>query len=75
MLTSGSRYAVTKLIEVFFVRELAARIESSQKSNIIVNCLTPGACRSDFDRESTDLSRMVHQVLARLIGRSTEVGS
>jgi NAD(P)-dependent dehydrogenase (short-subunit alcohol dehydrogenase family) len=72
---SSGRYAVTKLLEVFFVRELGARIETSKKPKVLVNCMTPGACRSDFDRESTGLRKMVFRVMAALIARTTEMGS
>lgn len=70
-----SRYAVSKLLEVFFVRELAKKINESKKPKIIVNCMTPGACKSDFDRESTGLKALVMEVLKFLIARTTEAGS
>ena len=37
--------------------------------------MTPGACHSDFDRESTGLKKTALSVLAMLIARTTEVGS
>ena len=37
--------------------------------------MTPGACHSDFDRESTGLKKMVFSVMAALIARTKEVGS
>ncbi len=69
------RYGVTKLLEVFFVRELAKKIDESRKPKVIVNCMTPGACNSDFDRESTGLKRLLMKVAAFLIARTTEAGS
>ncbi|CZR63677.1 related to light induced alcohol dehydrogenase Bli-4 [Phialocephala subalpina] len=71
----GERYAVSKLLEVFFVRELAKKINESKKPKVIVNCMTPGACKSDFDRESTGLKAVVMGVLKFLIARTTEAGS
>jgi NAD(P)-dependent dehydrogenase (short-subunit alcohol dehydrogenase family) len=73
-LTPG-RYAVSKLFQVFFVRELGKRIDSSEGPTVIVNCLTPGACRSDFDRESSGLRKVVFSVLEALLARTTEAGS
>ena len=69
------RYAVSKLFEVFFVRELGKRIDLSKGSKVIVNCMTPGACQSDFDRESSGLKKAIFSVLDALIARSTEAGS
>ena len=69
------RYGLTKLLEVFFVRELAKKINESSKAKIIVNCMTPGACYSDFDRESTGLKKKLMAVAKFLIARSTEAGS
>ncbi|KUJ08354.1 NAD(P)-binding protein [Mollisia scopiformis] len=71
----NSRYAVTKLMEIFFVRELAKRMDDSKKPKVIVNCMTPGACMSDFNRESKGLEKRLFEFLAFLLARSTEVGS
>ncbi len=62
-------------MEIFFVRELAKRINDSKKSKIIVNCMTPGACISDFDRESTGLKALLKALAGSIIARSTEAGS
>ncbi|KAH8886188.1 NAD(P)-binding protein [Thozetella sp. PMI_491] len=75
---SMERYSVTKLIQVFGVRELASRLRHQSESthpNIIVNCMTPGACRSDFDRESTGIGRIVTQIMVAIFARTTEAGS
>ncbi|KAF8854286.1 NAD(P)-binding protein [Acephala macrosclerotiorum] len=71
----GERYAVSKLLEVFFVRELAKKINESKKPKVIVNCMTPGACKSDFHRESTGLKALAMEVMKFLIARTTEAGS
>jgi retinol dehydrogenase 12 len=54
------RYSVSKLLEVLVVRELGSILNNtaSKSPQIIINCLTPGACRSDFDRESTGIRRV-----------------
>lgn len=75
MLTPG-RYGVSKLLEVFTVRELAKLIDNSPKPHVIINCLTPGACYSDFGREITStLQVFVIEIAKFLIARSTEAGS
>ncbi|KAL8781040.1 MAG: hypothetical protein Q9213_006185 [Squamulea squamosa] len=69
------RYAVTKLMEILIVRELATRIDQSTKPKVIVNCLTPGACHSDFDREISGIDWLIFKVGKFLFARTTEVGS
>jgi retinol dehydrogenase-12 len=69
----GDRYAVSKLMEVFFVRELANRIKRNE--GVIVNCITPGACKSDFNREATGVAKYAFAAAAAIVARSTEVGS
>lgn len=84
MLMFGSliRYAVSKLLQVFGVRELASQLaqepESKPKSkspSVIINCMTPGACKSDFDRESTGFARIMGNLMAAMLARTAEVGS
>jgi retinol dehydrogenase 12 len=60
------------------VRELAARVTHESKSTaptVIINCMTPGACKSDFDRESTGIGKMMSNLMSALLARTTEVGS
>jgi retinol dehydrogenase-12 len=60
------------------VRELASQIGDASESKsptVIINCMTPGACKSDFDRESTGVGRVIHNLLSAIIGRTTEAGS
>lgn len=69
------RYSVTKLMEVLVVRELAAKVNQSTKPKVIVNCLTPGACHSDFDRDMSGIGLYVFRLAKFFVARSTEVGS
>ena len=62
-------------MEVLLVRELASRIDQSTKPKVIVNCLTPGACYSDFDRELTGIDLLIFAIIKFFIARTTEVGS
>jgi len=78
MLIFHTRYAVSKLIQVFGVRELASRLAQGPESTspaVIINCMTPGACKSDFDRESTGFGRIMGKIMAAIIARTSEVGS
>lgn len=73
-----TRYSTTKLLQVFGVRELAQKLTRDPESvspSVIVNCLTPGACKSDFFRENKGFDRFKNWLLSTLLARSTEVGS
>ena len=70
------RYATSKLLQVLIVRELAARVTAKDPETApIINCMTPGACKSEFDRESSGIARLAFLVVQSIIARSTEVGS
>ena len=70
------RYSITKLLEVLTVRELASIVTLSEKPRVIINCLTPGACHSDFGRERSGwLKIAAYEVAKFLVARTTEVGS
>lgn len=62
-------------MEILVVRAMGDAISSSSKPHIIINCLTPGLCRSDFFRESRGLGRLMVQLVYHSIARSSEVGS
>ncbi|KAH7146443.1 NAD(P)-binding protein [Dactylonectria macrodidyma] len=67
----ADRYNVSKLLEVFIIKQLASLTPLSS-SNVIVNCVAPGFCQSQLHREYDNL---LVRVLTRLIARPTEVGS
>ncbi|KAI9702763.1 MAG: hypothetical protein M1836_007977 [Candelina mexicana] len=67
----GDRYNVSKLLEVFFVREIAPLLTSSSKPQIVMNYLTPGLCHSELGREEGFMFTVIKFFLAR----TTEVGS
>ena len=70
------RYSTSKLIQVLLVRELASKVTAKDpKTAPIVNCMTPGACKSDFDRESTGVAAFIGFILQNAIARTTEAGS
>ncbi|KAI9830184.1 MAG: hypothetical protein M1826_004986 [Phylliscum demangeonii] len=69
------RYPVSKLLEVFLVRELARRIEQSGKGEVIVNAVNPGFCHSELGREFQGIRRMLFLLFKAALARSTEYGS
>ncbi|RFU35261.1 hypothetical protein B7463_g1055, partial [Scytalidium lignicola] len=73
--TQGDRYNVSKLFDIFAVRELGPAMDSSGKPKVILNTLTPGFCYSELMRHAKFPLNLLGWVGKLLIGRSTEVGS
>ncbi|CAO2654817.1 Nn.00g115500.m01.CDS01 [Neocucurbitaria sp. VM-36] len=70
------RYNVSKLLLLYTVRELAARVPLSKESNVVITKMTPGACQSDLFRDDTGwLEATIQSILMKLVARTTEVGS
>jgi len=71
------RYPNSKLLEVFFVRELAEQITkgSHASERVIINTISPGFCRTSLSRETTGLIFIMFSVMKLLVGRSAEAGS
>ncbi|MCJ1455159.1 hypothetical protein MMC28_005513 [Mycoblastus sanguinarius] len=67
----GDRYQVSKLLEVFYVRELAARLKMTAKPSVIVNCLNPGFCHSSLSRDGP----FSLEIMKFFLARTTEHGS
>jgi len=63
------RYNVSKLLEVFAVREMGARTGPSYP--VTINCLNPGLCHSELGREAG----VALWLMKLLLARTTEVGS
>ena len=64
------RYQISKLLEVYVVREMAAR-KSVDSYPLTVNMLNPGLCKSELAREGS----IVIRVMRFLLGRTAEQGS
>lgn len=65
------RYNVSKLLEVFYTRELATRTKQNGKPEVIINFLNPGLCHSSLSREAP----FILEVMKFFLARSTEHGS
>lgn len=64
----SDRYPVSKLLEVFVVRQIAPKLEGSR---VILNMLNPGLCHSELARDAG----IVLKIMKFLLARTTEVGS
>ncbi|KAJ7039918.1 hypothetical protein C8F04DRAFT_1254710 [Mycena alexandri] len=68
-----SRYPLTKLLNVFFVRALNARVPASMQ--LIVNNVDPGFCRSELSRRATGMQAVMFTLMKAALAFSPEVGS
>jgi retinol dehydrogenase 12 len=74
------RYNVSKLLEVYVVREWAHKYmkpleESGESYPVILNSLTPGMCHSDITRNAPIWYYPIITFQMWLLGRTTEEGS
>ncbi|KAK5936834.1 hypothetical protein PMZ80_010953 [Knufia obscura] len=68
----GSRYPVSKLLEVLVVREIAPKLEGT---GVIMNMLNPGLCHSGLSRDYTGLFSYFFEFMKFCIARRTDVGA
>lgn len=69
----GDRYQLTKLLNVFFVRELTKRLPAN--SPVIVTAVNPGYCLSELRRQLPFVIRIFDRIMEALLARTTEEGS
>ncbi|KAF7299796.1 Retinol dehydrogenase 12 [Mycena chlorophos] len=71
------RYSVTKLLNVFFARALAARIPVSPNGPppIVVNSVNPGMCRTEIFRELPGPISLLVSGIQSVVAYSAEEGS
>ena len=69
------RYNVSKLLEVFAVRQLAAQLSASSKPKVILSVLNPGFCHSELTREFKGAKAAILVIAKAAIARTTEEGS
>jgi NAD(P)-dependent dehydrogenase (short-subunit alcohol dehydrogenase family) len=67
----ADRYPVSKLLEVFFLRELTTTF-ARKGYPVIFNCMNPGFCHSSLTRDFAPIA-YIGKIIMR--ARSTEVGS
>jgi NAD(P)-dependent dehydrogenase (short-subunit alcohol dehydrogenase family) len=60
------RYPVSKLMEIFIVREMAAQ-RPSESYPVTINTVNPGLCASELNREGILMVRIMMALLARTI--------
>lgn len=73
----GDRYAVSKLLEIFVVRQLAQNTQKdgSNSQAIILNSLNPGFCKTTLFRNIKFPASIVVNLAVSIFGRTSEMGS
>ncbi|KAI4642057.1 uncharacterized protein J4E79_011583 [Alternaria viburni] len=68
----ADRYNVSKLMQILLVRHLTRSIiKDKTKEPVVINCVTPGLCKSDLVKDMG----MAPVVFKKVLGRQVEVGS
>lgn len=70
---SEDRYNISKLLPIWIVRELTNRMSTNDA--VIVNCVSPGFCRTDLFRHAAFPLNYIVKLILRLLGRTSEMGS
>ncbi|KAI0300567.1 hypothetical protein B0F90DRAFT_1629757 [Multifurca ochricompacta] len=69
----ADRYNLSKLLNVFFVRELTKKLPAN--SPVIVTAVNPGYCKSQLGRNLSFTMRIISVIFGALLARTTEQGS
>ncbi|KAI0002530.1 hypothetical protein BJV74DRAFT_973541 [Russula compacta] len=67
------RYPLSKLLNVFFVRELTKRLPAN--SPVIVTAVSPGYCKSQLRRHLSFFVSILDGIMEAFLARTTEEGS
>ncbi|KAK3954758.1 hypothetical protein QBC32DRAFT_254765 [Pseudoneurospora amorphoporcata] len=68
------QYFISKLLEIFVVRALAAQCPV-EKTGVTINCVQPGFVKSGLFKFEGAIAVAIGMVMNGLVARSTEVGS
>ncbi|KAI9808730.1 MAG: hypothetical protein M1825_003882 [Sarcosagium campestre] len=72
----NDRYNVSKVLEAYSVRHIAAKSPVSPESNVLINFVTPGACKSDLFRDDMSWVQWIGMsVVLGVLARTAEQGS
>ncbi|KAJ7816973.1 hypothetical protein B0H14DRAFT_1391827 [Mycena olivaceomarginata] len=68
-----SRYTLTKLLNVFFVRPLNARLPPS--TPVIINTVNPSFCQSELLRDTQGITGAIMRLFNGILAFTAEEGS
>ncbi|KAK6066328.1 short-chain dehydrogenase [Seiridium cupressi] len=68
------RYALTKLVEEFAVREFAA-LCPVERTGVVLTLVAPGLCSTGLGKDARTFTKIMHGGIKAMMARSAEVGS
>ncbi|KAK6355989.1 hypothetical protein TWF718_000363 [Orbilia javanica] len=68
------KYMISKLMEVYFVRELSRWVDRNYRGDVVITCVNPGLCHSELIREA-GLARWAGEAFKWVFARTAEEGS
>lgn len=68
------RYSLSKLLQIFAIRELAS-LAPVEQTGVVINYVSPGLCKTGLVRYADFSTRIQVEILRALLGRSAEWGS
>ncbi|KAK6544829.1 hypothetical protein TWF694_001511 [Orbilia ellipsospora] len=72
--SNSDKYFMSKLLEIYFLRELAKWVDRNYNGEVVVTGVNPGLCHSELVRE-TGLVKMFVDGFKWVLARTAEVGS
>ncbi|KAK7012897.1 hypothetical protein R3P38DRAFT_1532088 [Favolaschia claudopus] len=69
----SSRYLLTKLLNIFFVRAFNDRLPSS--TPLVINAINPGLCKTELSREEHGIASLFTAIFLNIFAFSAEQGS
>lgn len=69
---SMTQYSITKLLEVWAMRSIAAKVSSSE---VIIMASCPSCCKSTLNRDFNPFLQLLDNALREIVGRTAEQGS
>ncbi|RDW56706.1 hypothetical protein BP6252_14027 [Coleophoma cylindrospora] len=70
----GNRYAVSKLMQLYAVRHLAAT-RPVIETGVVINYLNPGLTKTELSRDTGLVSRVMVGIMRATLARTAEIGS
>lgn len=72
-MTYHTRYALTKLVEEFAIREFAAAFPTD-RTGAVANMAAPGLYSNGLGRDARAFTKIMHEAVRAMMARTAEVG-
>ncbi|KAL4867501.1 hypothetical protein BDV12DRAFT_186672 [Aspergillus spectabilis] len=70
----NARYALTKLVEEYAVRQFAA-LCPVERTGVVITMVAPGLCTTGLGRDARTFTKIIHEAIRAMLARTAEVGS